>query len=242
MTSIRNLAALRNAVQVDQNATHARARLTLPNGKVLKCVIRCDTPEALGAELDALEWQGLAGDDDDVELAGFFKKLKKAAKKVGKVALAPVKIAHKITHTGPIGKLHKQVQNTVAKALPFTKPFIKVHNSLAAPVHKAIEGKKVKQAVTAKAIADVTKHLPAAAKGPAQAALVARAKQDDALKSIAKSAAKAKVVSEAKKAAKKGDAEAKSFLKRAAVGRTGTYEVRTPSGRVIKVPAAKVAR
>lgn len=223
------------AVNLQERPGAVRATLTMPGGKQLQCVVRCGSVDELGAELEALAG-GLAGDDD--ELAGFFKKLKKGLKKA---VVTPVKLAHKYTHqVGPIAKMHKQVQDGVAKALPFTKPFIKVHNSLAAPVHKAIEGKKIKTKLTAKAIADVTKNLPPAQKGAAQAALVAKVKESDALKNIAKRAAKATVLAQAKSAAKRGDSEAKSFLKNMKRGTTGTFKVTTPSGRVINVPASKV--
>lgn len=238
----RAAARFQNAVKLEENATHVRATLILPSGKKLTCVLPCHSADALAGALEDYEMSGLAGDGDDVELAGFMSKLKKAAKKVGKVALAPVKLAHKYTHqVGPIAAMHKKVQDYVAKALPITKPFIKVHNSLAAPVHKAIEGKKIKAKVTAKAIADVTKDLPIAQKGAAQAALVAEAKKAEALKSIGKQAARAQVLNAAMKAAKAGDKEAKALISRAKAGTTGTFKVTTPSGRVVNVPAAKVA-
>lgn len=236
----RAAARFQNAVKVEENATHVRATLVLPNGRKLQCVLPCHSADALAGALE--DEEGLAGEEDDIELAGFLKKLKKAAKKVGKVALKPVQIAHKYTHqVGPIAKMEKAVQNAVGKALPFTKPFIKVHNSLAAPVHKAIETGRIKKKLTAKAIADVTKNLPAATKGATQAALVAKVKETEALKSIGKQAAKAKVVSAAMKAAKKGDKEAKAFVARSKVGTTGTFRVETPSGRMVNVPASKVA-
>lgn len=231
------MANVSDLVVLEERGDHVRATLTLPNGRVMRCVLNCASPEKLSGELDALEGMELGADE---ELGGFLSKLKSTTKKIGKVALAPVKVAHKYTHQkGPIAALHKKVQEGVAKALPVTKPFIKVHNSLAKPVHKAIEGKKIKNAVTAKEIAKVTAKLPPAKRGAVQVALVAEAKKADALKSIGKAAAKAQVLSAAKVAAKKGSVEAKAVLKRAAV--TGTYKVTTPSGRVISVPAAKVA-
>lgn len=224
-------ASIMQRVQVQQKPGAVRATLTMPNGRTLQCIVRCGSPAELGAELDRLEL-------DDPELGFSFKK---AFKKVGKGILAPVKLAHKYTHeVGPIASMHKKVQEGVAKALPITKPFIKVHNSLAAPVHKAIEGKKIKKQLTAKAIADVTKNLPPAQKGAAQAALVARVKVDEKLQEIAKGAARASVLKQAKAAAARGDAGAKKVVAQMKRGTTGTYEVRTPSGRVIKVPAAKV--
>lgn len=242
-----NVAQRLQQIQVQEKGNLVRARLVMPNGKIHQCVLDCSSPEKLAGEIEQLDDDsavelGAEGAEEYDELGGFLKKLKKAAKKVGKVALAPVKIAHKYTHqVGPIAAMHKKVQEGVAKALPITKPFIKVHNSLASPVHKAIEGKKIKNKLTAKAIADVTKDIPAAQKGAAQAALVAKVKEDDALKSIGKAAAKAKVIAAAKTAAKKGDPEAKKVLQRAAAGTVGTYKVVTPSGRTVNVPAAKVA-
>lgn len=239
-----NMPNLAKRIQLQERGNHVRALLTLPDGRRISCTLNCASPEKLAGELERVEAEGAQelGAEEYDELGGFFKKLKKAAKAVGKVAMKPVKLAHKYTHeVGPIAKMHKQVQAGVAKALPFTKPFISVHNSLAAPVHKAIEGKKIKNKLTAKAIADVTKNLPAAQKGAAQAALVAKVKEDDALKAIGKQAAKAKVLAAAKSAAKKGDREAAQVLKRATAGTKGAYKVTTPSGRVVSVPAAKVA-
>jgi hypothetical protein len=75
------------------------------------------------------------------QLAGKFgKKLKKGLKKA---TLGPLKVAHKITHgkNSPIRKAELALQKTVGKALPFTKPFIKVHNTFASKVHKVVEKK-----------------------------------------------------------------------------------------------------
>jgi hypothetical protein len=226
-------------VQLQERGNHVRAVLTLPNGRTMQCVVNCASPAVLAGELDRLAGSELGAD----ELGGrFLNKLKKAGKKVGKVALKPVKIAHKYTHqVGPIAALHKKVQEGVGKALPITKPFIKVHNSLAAPVHKAIEGKKIKAAVTAKEIAKVTKDIPVKDRGAVQIALVAQVKQSEALKSIGKAAAKAQVLTAAKFASAQGASDAKAFVRRAAQGTTGTYRVITPSGRTISVPASKVA-
>lgn len=87
-----------------------------------------------------------AGDDT----AGFGDRLKRFAKrvaksKVGKVIVkahtAPLKIAHKITHgkNSPIRKAELALQKYVGKALPFTQPFIAVHNKLAGGVHKTVD-------------------------------------------------------------------------------------------------------
>lgn len=234
---------LHNRIQLHERGHHVRASLTLPSGRVVSCVVNCESPEKLSGELERIANDGATelGAEEYDELGGFLSKLKKAAKKVGKVALKPLQVAHQITHKGPLGKLEKKVQDAVGKALPFTKPFIRVHNSLASPVHKAIETGSIKKALTAKAIAQVTKDLPAATRGATQAALVARVKETEALKSIGKAAAKAKVIAAAKTAAKRGDKEAAALLKRAKQGTTGTYTVKTPSGRTIAVPAAKIA-
>jgi hypothetical protein len=251
---VNTLRALAAQTRVQTNGTHARATLTLPNGRTVQCTIRCDTPEALAGELDAMAGQGLAGGED--ELAGFADKLKKAAKKVGKGALKPLKAVHKVTHKGVLGKMERQLQEQVGKYLPITKPFIALHKKIASPIHKALEGKKIKAAFTAKAIKDITKSIPdAAARAGAQAHLVASVKKAEALKSIAKTAVKAKVLSEAAKVLKHGPpkekAQAKAFLKKAVQAKavakahakaTGkTYKVTTPSGRTITIPASKVA-
>lgn len=254
------LRELAQRVRVQTNGTHARAMLTLPNGRTVQCMIRCDTPEALAGELDALMEQGLAGGDD--ELAGFVDKLKKVAKK----ATIPLKAVHKLTHKGVIGKMEKKVQDAVSKYLPIAKPFIDLHKKIASPIHKLIEGKKIKKVITAKAIADVTKSIPdLAQRAGVQKALVATVQQKEKLQAIAKTAVKAKVISEAVRVAKAGapgeKVQAKAFLKKAVALRAAqktaaarptaappaaatagaTYEVRTPSGRVIKIPASKVA-
>lgn len=234
-----SFANIARQVRLQQRGDHVRAMLTLPNGKTVQCVVNCASPATLSGELDRLAGMELGAED---ELGGrFLRKLKKATKKVGKVAMKPLKLAHKYTHqVGPIAYLHKKVQDGVAKALPFTKPFIKVHNSLAAPVAKAIEGKKIKMALTAKAIAKVTADLPAAQRGATQLALIAKVKESEALQSIGKAAAKAQVVAAAVKAAKRGDGEAAAFVKRAAQGIRGSYQVTTPSGRTVTVAANKL--
>lgn len=240
--------ALADRVRLQTSRDGARVRASLVEPRTGRRFV-CSLPTELGAledELDVLiseeELSGLAGDDVDVELGAFLKKLKKGLKKVAKVAVKPLQVAHKITHgkNSPIRKLELKVQKAVAKHLPVAKPFISIHNSLAAPVHKAIEGKKIKAKVTAKAIADVTKNLPPDVKKGAQAALIAKVKGAEAAKSFAKAAAKAKVLSAAKKAAAKGDEEAKKLIQRAKIGTTGTYQVKTPSGKTIKVPASRV--
>jgi hypothetical protein len=101
-------------------------------------------------------------DDDDT--SGFGDRVKSFAKKVakskvGKVVIkahvAPLKIAHKITHAknSPIRKAEMALQKYVGKALPFTKPFIAVHTKLAGGVHAGMEaafkGKSVTKAVKA---------------------------------------------------------------------------------------------
>ena len=95
-------------VQFATRGMLVQARLTMPDGRCYSAVVnaRPDNPE-LGAS-----W------------------FKKAARKVGRGVVAPVKLAHKITHKGPIGALEKKVQKVVGNALPFTKPFIKIHNSV----------------------------------------------------------------------------------------------------------------
>jgi transglutaminase superfamily protein len=78
--------------------------------------------------------------------AGFLKKVAKGIRKVtkskaGKVLFAPITIAHKITHgkKSPIRKLEMKIQKGVAKALPFTKPFISAHNKISGGVYTAME-------------------------------------------------------------------------------------------------------
>jgi len=216
-----------------ERGDEVKAQLRLPDGRTFNATLRADL-------------ETLAGD----ELAGkFLNKLKKAGKKTLKVVkavhLKPLQLAHKITHKGPLGKLEKKAQELVGKALPFTKPFIKIHNSIAAPVHKAIETGKVKKKVTAAAIKQVTKDIPdlAQRKG-VQAALAVQMSNTELLKGVAKKAVKAKVVKAATAALKKNPANkvAKKVVAKAkAAVPKGTYKVTLPNGRTVNVPAAKVA-
>lgn len=123
------------------------------------------------------------------DTAGFGDRLKRFAKKVARnkviraTVIKPAKFLHKVTHgkNSPIRKMEMQVQKFVAKALPITKPFINFHNNIAAPAtYKALQKAGIaeeKRKLTAKGIAEATKHLPAAARKAAQAELVKRAKQ-----------------------------------------------------------------
>lgn len=138
-----------------------------------------------------------------------------------------VRKVHNLTHKGPIEKAHKAVQRTVGKYLPITKPFIKIHNSLASPVHKLIEGKKIRAKVTARAIADVTKSLPPAQRAKARKILALKAVATENAKGVAAQAALAQAVSKAKAAMR---------------GVPGVYKVVRPDGRIVNVPAAKVRR
>jgi len=217
--------ALKSArMRVQQKGDLVRAQLILPDGRKFQAMLEA-TPEAL------------AGD----ELAGrFLKKLGRVAKKA---TLGPLKLAHKITHhpKSPIAKAEKAMQKFVKKNLPIAAPFINIHNSLAKPVHKAIEGKKVKKKVIAAAIVDATKNMPAATKAATQQALVLKAKQNEAVLDVAKKAAKAKVVTAAAKALKKdpGNVMAKKVIN-AAKPQAGYYIVTNPAGKVSRIPAARV--
>lgn len=132
---------------------------------------------------------------------------------------------HNALNRGPIGKLHKKVQDAVAKYLPIAKPFIKIHNALAKPIHKLIEGKKVRLKATAVAIAKVTKDLPIAQKAKVQKALIARAKVTNRAHELASTAALAKAVGKAK---------------HALTGKKGVYKVVRPDGKIVNVPASQV--
>jgi len=84
------------------------------------------------------------------DTSGFGDRFKRFAKKIAKskvgkiikkVHVMPLKIAHKITHgkNSPIRKAEMALQRYVGKALPFTKPFIKVHNQLAKQTHSVVD-------------------------------------------------------------------------------------------------------
>ena len=182
-------------------------------GPVMHCRVRMADGRVLTASAP------LAG-----ELGWFGSK---ATRKVGKGLRKGAQLAHNITHKGPIGKAHMAVQKAVAKYLPIAKPFINIHNKLASPVHKVIEGKKVRAAATAKAIASVTKDLPAAQKAVAQKKLAALSAATEKARDAGKIAALAKVAAKAKEVTK---------------GVPGFYVVTRPDGRIVKVPSDKVKR
>ena len=197
--------------------------LTLPNGRSFTATILADADTLAGDELGA----------------SFLQKLKKVGKKAGKGALKPLQFAHKITHKGPLGKLERKVQDIVGKALPFTKPFIQLHNSVASPVHKAIETGKIKKALTAKAIKQITKDIPnVAQRVGVQTALAAQIGQTNALKEVAAKVVKAKVLAAAKG---KAPAKAKAKAKAKALPAGSSFRVTLPSGRTVLVPASKVS-
>jgi len=50
------------------------------------------------------------------------------------VIAAPIKLAHKITHEGPLGDITKAVKGTIKSVLPFTAPFIDVQDKIMAPL------------------------------------------------------------------------------------------------------------
>jgi hypothetical protein len=147
------------------------------------------------------------------------------------------KALRKIHHTfngGVIGKIHKQVQNAVAKYLPIAKPFIAIHNAIASPIHKLIEGKKVRLKATAVAIAKATEKLPAAQRGPARKILAAKSIAVENARQMASQVALAKAVVKAKNAGK-------SAVKAVAVkGKPGVYQVIRPDGRRVSIPASRV--
>lgn len=216
-------------VRVQENGSLVRAMCQLPNGQRIVRVVSAE-PAALMGELDAFP-----------ELGGRF--LKKLGRGLKKAVVAPVKIAHKITHgkNSPIAKMEKSVQKFVGKNLPIAKPFINIHNSLAKPIHKAIEGKKVKKAITAKGIAEVTKNLPPEAKKAARTALVLKIKQTEALKDVAAKVAKAKVVSAAKNALARNPKNKPAAKVLAQAFPKGAFTVIFPDGKTRKtVPASKV--
>ncbi len=212
--------------KIQQRGDMVRAVAKLSDGETIVRQIRAHAPT-------------LAGD----ELGGrFLRKMKRGLKKVGKGALVPLKFAHKITHKGPIGKLERAAQKFIGKNLPIAKPFINIHNKLASPVHKALSGKKIKAKVTAQGIAAATQHLPIKAKKAAQTALAAKFAQKAALENVAKAVVKQKVLTAAAKAVKKSGGKNKLAARvLARANAKGVFEVRTPSGRIIKVPASKVA-
>lgn len=181
-------------------------------------------------------------------LAGWFKRFRRRFKKsiFGKIILGPVLIANKITHTGPLAKLHDKVQKWVGKALPFTKPFIAIHNKFASATQKALGAKGLKKAktkLTLDAIMSVTKDIPIAQRADVRKALVAHAQQHEVLVDAAKSLIKKRVLSAAIKQAKGGNPAAKTLVKTAlqrAVIKRGNFLVQRPDGALREVSKALV--
>lgn len=149
----------------------------------------------------------------------------RAAPELGWFGSKALRKVHNTFNRGPIGRLHKKVQDAVGKYMPIAKPFIKIHNSLASPIHKLIEGKKVRLKATAKAIAVATKDLPVAQKGQAQKILALKAVAVEQARQVAGQAALAKALAKAKAATK---------------GSPGVYKVVRPDGRIVNVPASRV--
>jgi hypothetical protein len=147
------------------------------------------------------------------DTSGFGDRFKRFAKKIAKskvgkaikkVHVAPLKIAHKITHgkNSPIRKAELALQKTVTKALPFTKPFINVHNQLASKVHKTVDK------------ATGTKTLPAKANPKDVAALIetTRRVQASAISNILK----------------KAPAAHKEAIKKTLIQKATAYTVKSP--------------
>lgn len=132
---------------------------------------------------------------------------------------------HNTFNRGPIGKLHKKVQDAVGKYLPIAKPFIQIHNAIAKPIHKLIEGKKVRLKATAKAIAIATKDLPVSEKYKTQKILALKSVAVEQAREMAGNVALAKALAKARAATK---------------GTKGVYKVVRPDGRIVNVPASRV--
>jgi len=154
-----------------------------------------------------------------------------------------LRAVHNTFNRGPIGKMHKAVQDAVGKYLPIAKPFIAIHNKLASPIHKLIEGKKVRLKATAKAIASATKDLPISEKYKTQKILASMSVATEQARETASTVALAKALGKAKAATKGNVALLSKTLRKAKAathGSPGIYKVVRPDGRIVNVPASKV--
>lgn len=183
--------------------------------------------------------------------------LMKVSPELGWFGSKALRKVHNTFNRGPIGKMHKAVQDAVGKYLPIAKPFIEIHNKLASPIHKLIEGKKVRLKATAKAIASATKDLPISEKYKTQKILAGMSVATEQARETASNVALAKALVKAK-AATTGAVRAASSVRGARVallgkalhksraaaavakGSPGIYKVVRPDGRIVNVPASKV--
>ena len=146
-----------------------------------------------------------------------------------KAVLWPVKVTNKITHTGPIEKAHQAVQGAVGKYMPIAKPFINIHNKLAAKTQGVLKkaGAGSRGTTQSKGKLSANDLLSAAATMTKGNATAQRAVQ--------KAAPKLKAAAHELQGALKGLARAK----RQELG-TGTYRVTLPNGKMVAIAASKV--
>jgi hypothetical protein len=134
---------MEGAISFLQRGDLVRAVIEGPNGETYEATVNVNAFR--GEAMEGLGFDPYAQD----ELSGrLWRKIKRKTKKAFKSPkaaaktlllkpiTAPMTAAHKITHHPKIEKLHKQVQDTVGNLLPITKPFIRIHNSLASKTHK----------------------------------------------------------------------------------------------------------
>ena len=186
------------------------------------------------------------------------KRLKKFAKsKTGRVVTFVPRMAHAVVKSKQLAQMESAVQGAVGKYLPFTKPFIAVHNKIAGKTHEAFAsvgiGKKKKTPkltvgeviaageaiagaraeLTARAIQKVTAKLPAVQRPAARAALLKRASAKAADLARARREVAMGVVAKATRAMK---------APQSARGRGGVFIVTMPDGGSVSIPESKVRR
>lgn len=223
-----------SAVQFFERGNRVAARLTMPDGRKVTAVV-------------AIVGSGQSI-DQTLGAGKLRRKIKKGLKKVGKIAAPVLKIAAPVLSVaslampalapaavaaGVAGKLlskatstAKQVRKAVNEAMP--SKMAAINASSASPALKLVAGKRVRAALTAKAIAATTSGLQPNAKKVMQRAIVVATKADQRAVDAAKVTALATAVSKARStpAAPKPSAN--------------EYIVTRPDGRVVRVPASRV--
>jgi hypothetical protein len=221
-------------VQFFERGDRVAARITLPSGRTFTAVVAMLRP---GQSLSTL---GAGRIRRKIK-----RKLKKGLQKVGKVAAPIMKIAAPVLSVasiampalapaavaaGVVGKVlskatqtAKKVRSAVNNVMP--AKMAKINASNASPTLKLVAAKRVRAALTAKAIASTTAKLPPAQKKIMQRAVVVAAKADQRAVDAAKTTALARAVAKARAATKPNPR---------------AYIVTRPDGQIVNVPIERV--
>lgn len=223
------------AVKFYERGDRVAARLTMPDGRLITAVVAIVRP---GQSLDQRLGAG--------KLRKKIKKgLKKGLKKAGKVASPVLKIAAPVLSvasiampalapaavaTGVAAKVlskatstAKKVRKAVNQAMP--AKMAAINASSATPALKLVAGKRVRSALTAKAIAATTKDMQPATKKIMQRAIVLAANADQRAVDAAKVTALATAVARSKQPSKPNP---------------DAYIVTRPDGSVVSIPKNRV--